>query len=336
MPLVKLKLGNLFDEPADLIVLPCSTVGTVTNFVANHLRQYDIPHPRAGMRLGDIDVQPFKGAENVAQFAAFAVSVKEMSSTETAIAKIGESLGKVTCDNDAVRRISAPLLGAGAGGLRSEDVVEALSRGFKSKAAEDAVLTVFVLHQDVIDRLRGKQSREAAAEKTIEPVKKNEVQRSPIRVFITYSGTSPTHKKWVAELATYLRSNGLDARLDQWHLRGGMDLPQWMANELQLADRVIIITDSRYAERADGRVGGVGWETMIIQGDMSSRGPDDYRYIVLVREDHFSSGVPRYLKTKYCIHWTSDGEESVLKSELLKELYSIEKAPPIGQPPVFV
>ena len=86
MAYVKLKLGNLFHEPTDLVVLPCSTGGTVTNFVANHLREYDIPRPRRGMRLGDVDVRPFDGAENVAQLVAFAVSVKRMVSTEEAIA----------------------------------------------------------------------------------------------------------------------------------------------------------------------------------------------------------------------------------------------------------
>lgn len=85
MAYVKLKLGNLFDEPTDLVVLPCSTGGTVTNFVLNHLREYSIPHPRTGMSLGDIDILPFDGAENVAQFAAFAVSVKRMSSNEQTI-----------------------------------------------------------------------------------------------------------------------------------------------------------------------------------------------------------------------------------------------------------
>lgn len=337
MAYVKLKFGNLFDEPTDLVVLPCSTGGTVTNFVANHLREYDIPRPRTGMRLGDVDIRPFNGAENVAQFAAFAVSVKYMTSTDEAIVEIGESLGKATREYDAVRRVSAPLLGAGAGGLRSEDVVEALSRGFKEAAAEDAVLTIFVLHKNVIDRLKNKRLRETTSKQATRGKKAtSEIQLTPIRVFISYSGTSPLHKQWVAELATHLRSNGLDARLDQWHLRGGMDLPQWMANELQLADRVIIITDSRYTERADGRVGGVGWETMLIQGDMSSRPSDDNHYIVVVREDHFSSGVPTYLKTKYCIHWSSDSDESQMQSELLKELYNVEKAPPIGEPPVFV
>jgi len=337
MAYVKLKFGNIFYEPTDLIVLPCSTGGSVTHFVANHLREYNIQFPRTGMHLGDVDILPFDGAENVAQFVAFAVSVIHHSSAQEAIIKIGESLGKASRKYDAIRRVSSPLLGAGAGGLRSEIVVEALSHGFKQTAVENAILTIFVLHKNVMDHLLGKRSMKAKTEGVYEDKKnKTEMNHTPIRVFISYSGTSPQHKKWVADLATYLRSNGLDARIDQWHLRGGMDLPQWMANELQLADRVIIITDSRYTERADGRVGGVGWETMLIQGDMSSRPSDDCRYIVIVREDHFSSGVPTYLKTKYSIHWISDGDESQLQLELLKELYNVEKAPPIGAPPVFV
>jgi H-type lectin domain len=49
---VKLRLGNLFDGPSDLIVLPCSTVGTVTGFVARSLVHHSIPHPREGLRRG--------------------------------------------------------------------------------------------------------------------------------------------------------------------------------------------------------------------------------------------------------------------------------------------
>ena len=39
---VKIKLGNLFDGPADVIVLPCSTAGTVTGVVARALNSYSI------------------------------------------------------------------------------------------------------------------------------------------------------------------------------------------------------------------------------------------------------------------------------------------------------
>jgi hypothetical protein len=73
---VKLRIGNLFDGPSDLIVLPCSTAGTITGFVARSLVDYNIPHPGVGMRLGAVEFMPFEGAENVAQFVAFAASSK--------------------------------------------------------------------------------------------------------------------------------------------------------------------------------------------------------------------------------------------------------------------
>jgi hypothetical protein len=326
---VRLKLGDLFDGPADLIVLPCSTSGKITRFVANRLLEYTIPRPKRRMNLGEVDIMPFSGAENIAQYVAYAASVLSMTSKSDAIYKIGLALGQFSLKNESVRTISAPLLGAGAGGLNSEAVIQSLSDGFQETAAKEAVLTVHILHESVYDRLtRGHALRETPTTTTSPPSK-------PIRTFISYSGTSDRHKKWVADLGTFLRANGVDARLDQWHLRKGMDLPQWMTNELEMAERVIIISDARYSERADGRSGGVGWETMLIQGDMSNLPPQSTKYLVIVREDAFDSGVPKYLKTKFCIHWKSNSDEVELRNELLKEVYNVSLAPPLGSPPTY-
>lgn len=326
--LVRLRRGDLFDGPADLIVLPCSTGGTITGFVANRLLEYTIPRPRRGMELGDVEIMPFTGGENIAQYVAFAASVLSMTSKPDAILKIGRALGRFSSENESVRTISAPLLGAGAGGLRSETVVECLSEGFRDTAANGTVLTIHILHESVYDRLtRGMFSRQTPTPRP--PPSK------PIRTFISYSGTSDRHRKWVADLGTFLRANGIDARLDQWHLRKGMDLPQWMTNELEMAERVIIVSDARYCERADGRSGGVGWETMLIQGDMSNLPPQSTKYLVIVREDAFDSGVPRYLKTKFSMHWKSDSDEDELRKDLLKELYDVSLEPPLGTPPAY-
>jgi hypothetical protein len=322
---VELRLGDIFDGASDLIVLPCSTSGTITEFVAKRLQQYVIPIPKPGMPLGFVDFLPLEGAENVAQYVAYAVSVQQMSSNTAAISQIGKQLGLFTQKNEAVRSISAPLLGAGSGGLKSELVVKALSNGFKEEAAGGATLTIHILHKSLFDRLTsgGNQS----ASKSYSP-------RKPLRVFISYSGTAAQQKEWVAELGTFLRTNGIDARLDQWHLRNGMDLPQWMTNELDLAERVIVVTDSRYAERADKRLGGIGWETMLIQGDIAQLPPESRKYLVIVREKNFSEGIPRYLQTKFCMHWVENGDERTLRDNLLKELYDVELAPPIGVPPI--
>jgi hypothetical protein len=51
MSIVELRLGDMFDGPSDLIVLPCSTVGSVTPFVREKLRNYRIPYPKPVMNL---------------------------------------------------------------------------------------------------------------------------------------------------------------------------------------------------------------------------------------------------------------------------------------------
>lgn len=325
---VRLRLGDTFDRPSDMIVLPCSTDGTVTPFVAERLLQYTIPKPKGKMRLGEVDAVAFVGAENISQFVAFACSVENMKTNEEAIEDIGRQIGEFSNQNPSVRDIAAPLLGAGAGGLPSELSVAAISRGFKRSAAKHATLTVHILHKVVYQRFLDKKS-------TTEGTALVSSSHGPARVFISYTGTNTRHNDWVAELGSFLRENGVNARLDQWHLRRGMDLPQWMTNELDLAERVIIVSDSRYSDRADGRSGGVGWETMIIQGDMSNLPPDSTKYIVIVREDDFDIGVPRYLKTKYCMHWGTRADDEALKNELLQELYDIPKEPPIGLPPTL-
>jgi hypothetical protein len=282
------------------------------------------------MKLGDVSVMPFEGGENIAQYVAFAASVEFNWTTTDAIFHIGEELGNATKTHSSIRKVSAPLLGAGAGGLQSEKVVDALTEGFKSTAHRDALLLIHVLHQSVFDRLTTDRTERR---KTTQPI---EQPCSPTRVFISYCHTSEEHERWVERLGTFLRENGVDARLDVWNLRHGMDLPQFMTNELALANRVILVSDERYAEKADGRVGGVGWETMIVQGDMAQQPPDSTKYIVIVRSAEVEDGLPRYLKTKFVIHWPDNASDTKKKDILLREIYNVVKIPPLGPRPVFI
>jgi hypothetical protein len=319
---VKLRLGNLFDGPTDLVVLPCSTAGTVTDFVARSLSQYRLPAPPKSMQLGEVHIAPFVGGDNIAQYVAFAASVQNMKATTEAICGIGKSLGEFTVSTPSVRAVSAPLLGAGSGGLQSEAVVESLRKGFVEKASPNATLTISVLHRSVYDRFA-----------TTQPSVK---QDKPRRVFISYTATDDEHTKWVEDIAKFLRSHGIESRIDRWHLRRGMDLPQWMCNEVKLADKVIIVSNQQYAAKADGRLGGVGWETMLIQGDIAAQSPDSVKYLMIVRSDDFTAGTPMYLKTKYAIHWPHKADEAQLRDDLLRDLFEVPLEPELGAPPVFL
>lgn len=329
---VQIKVGDMFHGACDLIILPCSTNGTVTQFVFNRLRNYKIPKPKIG-QLGEIKLLPFKGAENIAQYVAFAVSVENNSSNITVIENIAKKIGQLTIDNTSIQIIHIPLLGAGSGGLQSEKVIESIKKGFESNSSPESILIIHILETNTFNRITDYF-------KGVKPIKteveSNIQEKKSLRVFISYTKTNEEHHFWVDNFARFLRSNGINSRIDIWHLKTGMDLPQFMTNELSLADKVIIISNEEYAAKADGRTGGVGWETMIIQGDMSRLPPDSTKYLTIVKSDDLNEGLPIYLKTKYVIHWSSKTKDSINNQRVLTELLSIHQEPPIGIPPIFV
>ena len=80
------------------------------------------------------------------------------------------------------------------------------------------------------------------------------------RLFVSYSWSTPEREQWVVDLATELVSSGVDVILDKWALREGHDSIAFM--EKMVTDpsitKVILVCDRVYANKADGRAGGVG------------------------------------------------------------------------------
>lgn len=132
-----------------------------------------------------------------------------------------------------------------------------------------------------------------------------------------------------------MRANGVNARLDKFYLKCGRDLPQWMTNELLMADKVLLICDKYYAQKADNRNGGVGWETMIIQGDMLSR-PEGDKYFVIARDVDIDQSLPIYMKSKYALIWTEEEVPDKDFNELLLLLFDRGTEPPLGEIPDFI
>ena len=356
---MRLVHGDLFDGPADLIVLPCSTAGTVTEQVRRRLQQFFLPPAPARMELGEVDIQPLADAEQLAQYVAFAASVAGMRSDTGAIARIGEALGRATKDLPTIGSVSVPLVGTGAGSLLPSQVVPELRRGFEKAASPKAVLSIFVLREDVYSDLSSTFPRtERHLQSDLVPDWASPVppgrsataasatasSPTPPRVFISHSALSSERASWLDALYRFLRANGVNARIDAHSARPGMDIVQWMCNELQQADRVLLICDERYADRADGRHGGVGWETMLIQGDLyaatygteSGDATSGSKYIPVVLTDHIDDGRPVFLKTKLVLHWPPNADEENLRRDLLKELFGVSTEPPIGPPPTFL
>lgn len=147
------------------------------------------------------------------------------------------------------------------------------------------------------------------------------------KVFISYSHDSQEHKLWVLELATRLRSCGVDAILDQWDIGPGGDLPQFMEQNLSNASRILMICTERYVQKSNSGVGGVGYEKMIVTADLM-RQIDSARVIPIIRQQG-TYAVPTFLGSKLYIDLSSPEQFETGFDQLLRDLL---KAPLFVKP----
>jgi hypothetical protein len=153
------------------------------------------------------------------------------------------------------------------------------------------------------------------------------------KVFISYSHDSQDHKKWVLDLATRLRNTGVDAILDQWELKPGDDLPQFMETHLADSDNVLMICTDRYVKKANSGAGGVGYEKMIITSDLIKNINSD-KVIPIIRQQG-THHVPIFLKTKLFIDFSHTDEFEFSYDELIRTLHNspLYVKPEIGNSP---
>ena len=154
---------------------------------------------------------------------------------------------------------------------------------------------------------------------------------TPPKVFISYSHDSAAHKLWVLEFATTLRNRGVDAILDQWDLKPGDDLPEFMEKNLESSDFAIMVCTKRYVTKANAGEGGVGYEKMIMTSSSLTKISDN-EVIPIIRENG-DPKVPTFLKTKLYIDFSKDEDIEFSLDELLRVLLNapLFKKPEIGK-----
>ncbi|MCW5219844.1 TIR domain-containing protein [Verminephrobacter aporrectodeae subsp. tuberculatae] len=152
------------------------------------------------------------------------------------------------------------------------------------------------------------------------------------KVFISYSHDSQDHKKWVLDLATRLCNNGIDAILDQWELGPGQDLLQFMNKHLRAANRILMICTENYVKKANDGTGGVGYENMIITGQLFNN-TDSNKFIPLIRQIGTST-VPSFLQSKIRLDF-SDSQFEFSFDELIRSILGapLYKKPAISNNP---
>ena len=134
----------------------------------------------------------------------------------------------------------------------------------------------------------------------IEPRKLMEFEHPDRPVaFMSYSWETTEHQDWVLALATRLVSEGgVNVVIDKWHLRFGMDKTVFMEDGIENSNFVLVICTPEYAAKANKRRGGVGYEAMIITGELAED-IQTTKFIPVLRVGAWDrTSMPRWLKTK--------------------------------------
>lgn len=161
--------------------------------------------------------------------------------------------------------------------------------------------------------------------------------RTPLRCFISYTHDSDEHRGHVLKIAQALRAHGINTVIDQYvEYQPPLSWPQWMADEIERADKVLVIATEPYFRRfrgAEAPTIGLGgrWEGAIITGELYEATASVVKFIpVIVRhEDAQFIPSPIRLTTRHKIESVSDDEILSLVRQV-KGLPNVTPDPIVG------
>ena len=152
-------------------------------------------------------------------------------------------------------------------------------------------------------------------------------------VFVSYSYDDEKHSNWVIQLATRLRSNGVDVILDRWNLDLGQDVAAFIEKGLLRSQRILCICSENYVNKANNKKGGVGYEKKIMTAEIMAdlnRG-----WVVPLIRNNPEKKVPTFLASSLYIDFEDDLLFEAQYEKLLRSLLGepVLPIPPLGKNP---
>ena len=156
------------------------------------------------------------------------------------------------------------------------------------------------------------------------------------RALLSYSWEGLEHRRWVSEFAERLQGeSGVEIIFDQWHLNPGNDKLHFMERAVADSNFVIVVCTPIYAERANERRGGVGYESMVITAELAEHILTN-KFIPVLRKGTWASSQPTYLKSRMGVNLSDDPYHEDEYERLLRVLHGEPiQPPPIGSKPEF-
>lgn len=151
---------------------------------------------------------------------------------------------------------------------------------------------------------------------------------------MSYAWEGEEHQAWVLQLATRLRSNGVDVLLDVWNTRLGSDLGFFMESGITSADRVIVVCSDQYVAKANMPSGGVGYEKKMLTPRLMNE-LDSGLVIPVIRNRTSCPKMPTFIGSAKYVDFSEDSNFEAKYAELVHDIHGrqVQAVPPLGPNP---
>lgn len=139
------------------------------------------------------------------------------------------------------------------------------------------------------------------------------------KVFISYSWESEEHKEWVMRLRNRLEEENVHTILDRINMNLGDSIPKFMEESIRNSKFILLILTPTYKEKADARIGGVGYEEAIITGEVLN-GQTKKRFIPVLAKGDWSTSTPYWALGRNGVNLSEEPYSEVEFQRLLSAL----------------
>lgn len=166
------------------------------------------------------------------------------------------------------------------------------------------------------------------------------MQQEIKKIFISYSWKPYSHKLKVVELAERLTNDGIHVILDDWDLKEGQDKYHFMEQMVndESVNKVLLICNKEYTQKANKRKGGVGIESLIVSDEIYNQ-VEQTKFIPIVMEyENDKPCLPTFINSRIFIDLSNDEVFEEHYEKLIRNIFNkpISKRPPIGKMPVHL